>query len=133
VGRRGAGNADWGRHRGKSWVWGFNANLVVFFGSEELELEVGGWEGALGRRREWSSLLLPTTTMAVSSYAYASLSLIGLCALAGAGVGVGSGIAMMSAAMMEEEAKAAAAAPKTSAASVAEKKISIFRGFAASN
>merc|ERR1712137_1008009 len=74
---------------------------------------------------------LPNHKMAVSSYAYASLSLIGLCALAGAGVGVGSGIAMMSAAMMEEEAKAAAA-PKTSAASVAEKKITVFRGFAAS-
>eukprot|EP00951_Prasinocladus_malaysianus_P031988 scaffold309270_cov37-Prasinocladus_malaysianus.AAC.1 len=69
--------------------------------------------------------------MAVSSYAYASLSLIGLCALAGAGVGVGSGIAMMTTAMMEEEAKAAKA-PKVAANSIKEKKISVFRGFAAS-
>lgn len=69
--------------------------------------------------------------MPISNYAAVSLSLIGLCALAGAGVGVGSGIAMMSASMMAEEAKTAQA-PRSSAHSVLEKKISVFRGFAAS-
>merc|ERR1711963_316610 len=92
--------------------------------------------GRLVLARFSASLAQPTTARmsAVSSYAATSLSLIGLCALAGAGVGVGSGIAMMSAQMMaEEQGLAKAPAPKATAHSVAEKKIAVFRGFAASS